>query len=262
MSKKQGVQPELAELFARYLNSRAQEHAAGMAVGDVEGEVLPYEAGPVQPIDAKLAWHETTLVAEQFGLDAKLALPPHWPSLVAGHEPVVALAFAFGNFAQMVRHFHTILQSKDLTALRPSVNPSRPTPVAGELLEWARKIAAGKPGPQLLLAIGSLRLAKQFEEAAQIVAQHDANIPTGLRPAWDNERAALAWHAGKAAEANALWHKMQANPVVLFNHGMSDLFLGRTHEAQQSLEKAVAALPEGGWYHLGRLYLALTSPRS
>jgi len=256
MSQDTPVQSNLTELLAGYLSHRTLAHAEGLASLEPEAEVLPYEAGPVQPIDAKLAWDETLYVAASVGLTSVASPPPHWSSLVAAHEPVVALACALGNFPQMVRHFHTILQS---TGLRPPVaGTSRPSMAATEVLDWARKVAASKQYPQLLLAIGTLRLAKQFDDAAKLVQSHDDSVPAGLRTAWDNEKAALAWHQGQAEEASALWHRLEANAVTLFNRGMADLFLGRTNEAQTWLGQAIASLPEDrAWHHLARLYLTL-----
>ena len=50
------VQPSLQTLFANYLRQQAENHASGLAALDPNGEVVPYDVGPVQPIDARPAW--------------------------------------------------------------------------------------------------------------------------------------------------------------------------------------------------------------
>src|SRR5207253_649225 len=82
--------------------------------------------------------------------------PPGWSGLVAGHEPVVALAMSAANFPQLVRNFHMILQAGDLASMKPQAG--RPVP-ATELRAWAEDVAGRKQFPQALLAIGALRLA-------------------------------------------------------------------------------------------------------
>ena len=260
------VQPKLADLLAGYLQRQAQSQAAGLAGVDAGAEVVPYEAGPVHPVDPRLAWDETLVVARCYAPNLKAQdwhIPPTWPALVAAHEPVVALACALGNFPQMVRHFHTILQSRNLAQLRPaSVRPASAPAVA----QWARQIAQNVAGPdsvpQLLGALGTLRLAKEFDEAEKILQAQDANVPAAWRTAWDNEKAALAWHRGQTQLASQQWQKLEPTAVVLFNRGMSELFLERPLPAQSFLQAAVARLPEeGAWHHLGRLYLALSQTR-
>src|SRR5947207_978075 len=113
MSHETPVQPKLADLLTGFLNRQAEAQAAGLTAFDPAAEVPPYEAGPVQPIDARLAWEEAIAVAAYYrpGLESKTwQAPPHWPTLVAAHEPMVALAFCLGNFPQLVRNFHLILQ--------------------------------------------------------------------------------------------------------------------------------------------------------
>ena len=55
-SKKPG-QPSLAEMFSRFLARQAEAQAAGIATAET-GEVVPFEAVAVQPVDARLAWDE------------------------------------------------------------------------------------------------------------------------------------------------------------------------------------------------------------
>jgi hypothetical protein len=257
MSHERPAQPSLNDLLTRYLAKQADACAVGAAA--CADEVTPYEAGPVQPIDPKLAWDEALAV---FAL-AKAPVntrgwkaPPAWSQLVASHEPVVALAMAAGNFPQLVRNFHMILQTTDPTRLKPQVG--RPTAVP-ELIVWAESMS---DMPRTLLALGTLRLAKQLDAATAYVRKHDAAITAPWRTAWENEKAAVAWHAGRAEEALALWQQLEPSVAVQFNRGMAQLFLGNAEAARGELSTAVARLPEtSAWHHLGKLYLALTRGR-
>jgi tetratricopeptide (TPR) repeat protein len=114
--------------------------------------------------------------------------------------------------------------------------------------------------PQALVAVGVLRLARRFDEAGRLLARSDT--PAEWRDLHANEEAALAWHAGRAEEALALWQAQEPAVPVLFNRGMAALFLGQAAAARPALAQAVEALPETSpWHHLGHLYLALASSR-
>jgi hypothetical protein len=257
MSHERPAQPSLSDLLTRYLAKQADACAVGAAGG--ADEVTPYEAGPVQPIDPKLAWDEALAVftlAEAPVSARGWKAPPAWSQLVASHEPVVALALAAGNFPQLVRNFHMILQTTDPGRLRPQ--PGRPT-AGPELIAWAESV---RDMPRTLLALGTLRLAKQMDAAAAYLRKQDAGISAPWRTAWENEKAALAWHAGRADEALALWQRLDATVAVQFNRGMAQLFLGNADAARGELTAAVARLPEtSAWHHLGRLYLTLARGR-
>src|SRR2546421_4680224 len=91
------AQPSLEVLFANYLRQQAEAHASGLAALDPNGEVVPYDVGPVQPIDARPAWTEAVAVATHYdaGFQVKqMQAPPQWPQLVLVHEPAAALAFS------------------------------------------------------------------------------------------------------------------------------------------------------------------------
>jgi hypothetical protein len=257
------VQPSLADLMARYLGRQSMAQAAGFTPPESAGEVVPFEAVPVQPVDAQVAWDEAVSVLRHYQpamAERTWAAPPDWASLVAGNEPLVALAFAAGNFPQLVRDWQPLLQATDLTTLHRAV--ARPLP-ASSLRTWADGIAGRPSWPDTLLAVGALRLARHYDRAAEILDSQEVHVPAQWREAWTNEQAALAWHRGQADKAAALW-RSQANSVpVLFNRGMAALFLGRPAEARTALSKTVAQLPENdAWHHLGRLYLTLAETRT
>jgi hypothetical protein len=256
------VPPPLAELLARYLNSQASAHGEGMAFAET-GEVVPHEAAPVQPVDPKLAWEEALAAPRCFVPGAEVRsvqAPADWPTLVAAHEPEAALPFCTGNFPQLVRDLHALLRTADLTTLRQP--PGRAASVPA-LPEWAEQVGRKAAPAQVLAAVGALRLARQFDAAAELLARHELSVPAEWQPCWANERAALAWHCGRADEAAALWLVEPETAPVLFNRGMAALFLGRAADARAPLSQAVQQLPEASpWHHLGRLYLALAEMRA
>jgi tetratricopeptide (TPR) repeat protein len=259
MSHETPVQPNLADLFTRYLDRQAETQAAGIV--NFDGEVTPYEVGPVQPLDPKLAWDEALAVLPYFaGEQAKRPqAPPHWAQIVGSHDSVLAIAFGVGNFPQLMRNFHDVFSHPNLSEMRPTA--ARPASTV-ELKPWVEQIAHKPQFPQMLLALGSLRLARQFDAAEKFVRENDANVPAKWRAAWDNEKASLAWHAGRYDEARQAWDGMQATAPVLFNRGMAALFAGDWARAKEQLNAAVAELPaRSAWHHLGRFYLTLAELR-
>ncbi|MBL8798745.1 MAG: hypothetical protein JNM56_32935 [Planctomycetia bacterium] len=255
-------QPDLRDLMARYLLQRGEAQAAGLVVADTQGEVTPYEAAPVQAVEPRLAWEEAIAALQSFvSAPAKLQAPPDWPQLVASQEPAVALAFAAGNFPQLVRHVQPLLHAAKLPELRP-MSAGRPLPVPA-LLTWVAEVGAKQQYPQFILGLGALRLARQFDQAEALLRKHRADVPAEWQAALANEEAALAWHQGQAEAALKLWQAQSDSVPVLFNRGMASLFLGKTTAARAALNQAVAKLPESSaWHHLGRLYLALAQMRN
>jgi tetratricopeptide (TPR) repeat protein len=256
------VQRSLPELLARYLQGQAAAHTEGLGFAEVTADVVPYEAVPAHPTDPRPAWAEARAAARWFqptvGTMADKA-PPDWPALVAGLEPTAALPMALGNFPQLVRDLHTLLQTPDLRTLRPTAG--QPFSSAA-LLDWAEHTGSAKRYPEALLAVGVLRLARQVDHAAELLQQARAGASAEWAAALANEEAALLWQRGSAADAGVLWQKQTASVPVLFNRGMAALFLGQPVEARSSLREAAEQLPEeSAWHHLARLYLALSEMR-
>jgi tetratricopeptide (TPR) repeat protein len=248
----------LGDLLARYLEKQADAQAAGITTFD--GEVMPYEVGPLQPLDPKLAWDEALAVLAFYGKTpiARRQAPPHWAQLVSGHESIVGIAFCVGNFPQLVRNFHQVLTQPNLSEIQPDAG--RPTAV--DLSAYVAEAGQKKQFPHMLIALGALRLAKQFDAAGIFIREQDAVIPAEWRNAWENEKAALAWHAGRFEEARKIWDKLEPTAPVLFNRGMSALFAHDAAAAKHHLNAAIAQIPaSSAWYHLGRLYLTLTELR-
>jgi tetratricopeptide (TPR) repeat protein len=249
----------LAELFRRYLHRQAAAHADGLGLSDPDGQVVPHEAVPVQPVDPRLAWDDARVAVDHFSTARTLPhgeTPPDWPALVAAQEPAVALAFCLGNYPQLVRNLQPLLHGGDLMLLLPQ--PARPASLSPVLLSWAMQTSAC---PQRLLAAGVLRLARRFDEAAELL-KATGKLPASWQALRANEEAALAWHRGQAEEALQLWQAQKDSVPVLFNRGMAALFLGHRAEARIALNEAISQLPDtSAWHHLGHLYLALAAAR-
>jgi len=255
--------PALPELFAQYLQRQVSARDAGLSPAEAPGEVVPFEAVSTQPIDPRLAWNEATAVLGCFPPGTKKAAlqpPADWPSLVAAHEPMLALAFCIGNFPQLLRNLQSLLHAKDLGTLRPAAGRAGALPT---VVDWAQQTLEKGQFPQSLLAVGTLRLAKQYDLAAEALQKHQAAVPAEWRAAWANEEAALAWHRGEAEKADQLWQAQPDSIPVLFNRGMAALFLGRPSDARAALAQAIEHLPDdSAWHHLGRLYMALAEMRA
>jgi len=249
--------PPLGELFRNYLQRQTVAHAEGLGFADVSGEVVPHEAVPLQPADPQQAWKDAVAVVPYLAGEAKIKwqVPPEWPTLVALQEPAVDLAFCLGNFPQMVRMLQPLLTLQG--GVRPTSSAARPVPVAG-LIEWAKTKSSY---PEALLACAALRLAKQFDEAANVLKQA-GDAPAPWQAVRANEEAALLWHRGEHEKALKAWQIQEATTPVLFNRGMAAIFMGSFAEAQESLTQAVQQLPEtSAWHHLGHMYLALAKAR-
>src|SRR5204862_8670 len=83
-------------------------------------------------------------------------------------------------------------------------HPGRRPLSAPGLADWA---ARARGYPQTLVAVGVLRLARHFDEAGRLLARSET--PAEWRDLHANEEAALAWHAGRAEEALALWQAQE-----------------------------------------------------
>lgn len=256
------IHPSLSELLSRYLQ-RQTAAQPGLGTPPVGDEVVPFESAPVQPVEPRLAWDEATLAATFYGEPGepgRRKVPAEWATLVTTHEPVLALPFCFGNFPQLVRDLHGLIQASRLSLLRPV--PSRPANL--DSLESSARQAAAKNEPdRLLILLGLLRLARQFETASRLFEEQDNRWPQAWQAAAANERAALAWHQGNADEACKQWHAQEPSVPVLFNRGMAALFSDEPAEAKTCLVQSVEKLPDdNAWHHLGRLYLALSGRSS
>jgi hypothetical protein len=242
-------QPQLAELMALFLGRQSAAVGAGLAAM-LPGDVEPHEAVPVQAVDPKQAWDEATAVLGHFGERTKaIKASADWPALVAAQPSHTGLAFAAGNFPQMVRDLAPLYRAADALGDLPIADgPPVPVETGSMSSEF----------PRVLLTLGTLRLARQWDAAETLIAEHADRVPAAWSAALANEVAALLWHRGNKAEAVKRWQGLPDSVPVLFNRGMASLFTGRPADARADLRRAVEKLPESsGWHHLGRLYLAL-----
>ena len=83
MSVDTSVQPPLG-LLAQSLEKQAD--AQGLGIAGFDGEVTPYEVGPLQPLDAKLAWDDALAALAFLARDRSAGGRPRrtGPSLSAG----------------------------------------------------------------------------------------------------------------------------------------------------------------------------------
>src|SRR6476660_8749820 len=109
-------QPPLADLLARYLSGQSAAHATGLAAVP-PADVEPYEAVPVQAVDPRQAWDEATAALARFGGTKAGKAPRDWPQLVAAQPSQTGLAFAAGNFPQLVRDLAPLYRAESLAAL-------------------------------------------------------------------------------------------------------------------------------------------------
>ena len=240
-------QPPLADLMSRFLNGRTQAVAAGLAA-EQPGEVELHEAVPVQAVDSKQAWDEATAVLKHYGLLETAKVPADWPALVAAQASHTGLAFAAGNYPQMVRDLAPLYRAAESLGELPT--PNGPAIPIG--------CAPSDEFSSVLLAIGTMRLARQWDAADALLRSSAGRVPSVLTLAWANEEAANLWHRGRREDALRRWRELPESVPVLFNRGMAALFTGRAADARADLRRAVEQLPDSdGWHHLGRLYLAL-----
>src|SRR5437764_5994600 len=153
------AQPDIAALMARFLGRQSAAHAAGLAAA-VPGDIEPYEAVPVQAVDPRQAWDEAAAVLAHFGGQTKAGKAPvDWPQLVVAQPSHTGLAFAAGNFPQLVRDLAPLYHAESLAELPVTDGPA----VSGTRVDtWADGAARTGSFPQVLLALGVLRLARQW----------------------------------------------------------------------------------------------------
>lgn len=244
------IQPDLETLLSGYVRRQAEAEAMGLGRGDGL-EVTPYEAGPVQAIEPRVAWEEGCVALASFGKPAtNLKAPAGWVNLVTQAEPRVAIAFCVGNYPQLVRDFHALLGQADLTSLRPTTGAALSIP---SLLEWAEK---STEYPRVALAMAACRLSNQFAMAERLGLN---TVPAEWRAVHANEMASLAWHQGKCDEAIDRWASQETSLPVRFNLAMARLFSGGGANVRADLEAVMAELPErSAWHHLARVYHTLS----
>jgi tetratricopeptide (TPR) repeat protein len=239
--------PSIAELTTRYL---AREDGVENTTRPVE----TYDAVPSAAVDPRQAWDGA--VAGVAGAEVSVKMPTGWSAVVASLDSMAAVPMAAGNFPQAVRDWAPLVQARRLSETRPAA--SVPIDVPG-LAGWCDSASRSGDATKRMLAAGTLRLARKFDQAEQIL---QGEAPVGLETEWANERAALAWHQGRYDEARAIWESLPETTATLFNRGLAALFADDAESAIPLFHAAAARLPEDSvWRHLACFYLALAQSR-
>jgi len=259
-------QPELAQLFREFLNRRLAAQQLGTAEWDAQaGEVVPHQAAAALAVDPRTALAEGLQAAKLLlaAEDAKGFSPnafrslPDWGLLVRAKENTLGVAFALGNFPQMLQTIQPLLEPGDLIV--KDAGSRRPIPACG-LAEWAEKQLAKQNWAGCAFAAAASRLAGDFAAAQTLLAKARTAAPASADHFLRNEEAALAWHAGEYDRAAQLWaaHPRQDALPVLFNRGLSALFAGQNEQAAAFFNQALEHLPDDdAWRHLAQLYVLL-----
>jgi tetratricopeptide (TPR) repeat protein len=215
--------------------------------------VEPHEVAAGFRVEHRAAWADATATLPA----TPAATPTEWVALVGLPTAVYAVPMAAGNFPQRVKDVAPLVGRFNPAALRPSAGGT-PAPGLSGLRTWIVREAKKRTAAAALLAAGVARATGELDWAAELLADAEALCAGDDRARWENERAALAWQRGDAAEALARWEALPDAPVVRFNRGMALLFLGRPADARAALDAAIKALPEGsGWRDLAELYRSL-----
>jgi hypothetical protein len=249
--------PPLADLLARFLARQTEARMAGIPEAPIN-EVEPYEAAAFPMVEPRTAWNEAVFALQVLDSEkaaVNVAPPVDWAGLATAPVSLAALPFAAGNFPQLVRDLPALIRATKRSELQPKSQPAMPT---SGLDSWATQAIRKRQFPDALLAIGTLRLARQSEKATELLGELRPHVPARWQPAFANEEAALMWQSGEAEKAHEAWNKLPDSAPVLFNRGMAALFSDDPVAAREVLTKAIALLAEDApWHQLGRLYLAL-----
>jgi tetratricopeptide (TPR) repeat protein len=243
--------PSLDELMERFLT----RPSAGDPLP--QSEVEPQEVITGLRTEPRLAWKESLAVLPLLGAveaSGDGPLPSDWAQLVLSQQSYTSLAFALGNYPQLVRDFASLLRRETLTKAKPTSEAS-PSLATSAMKDWAQKtLTKGNP-EAILAAVGVLRLAREYDLAEKLLNDARTKLPSTLASVIANEEAALLWHRGKCQEAFDSWMKQGDSIPVMFNRGMAALFLGR-EGASRYLAEVIGKLPDtSAWYHLAQLYL-------
>jgi hypothetical protein len=256
MKRDDSTGPGIEHLLTTFLNRQAEDRAVGLPELPV-GEVEPYEAAFAPMVEPRVAFDEAVAALQLLDIApdrSSMNPPPDWSALVTGAGSLAALAFAAGNFPQLVRDLPALVRSEQRSDLLKKVSARTEVPA---LARWTVDAAAKGYYPQCLFGVGALRVVENFDVARKLLADLRVSVPARWLTALENEEAALLWHSGKHAQALADWNALAESPLVNFNRGMAYLFLDRPVEARDYLRNAVTGMAEdNAWYHLARLYLA------
>lgn len=250
--------PSPAELLTKFLARTSEDRTAGIAETPAS-EVQPYEAAFAPLVEPRTAWEEAIAAPRLLVRDSanwKFSPPSQWTAFATSPEGKLAVAFAAGNFPQMVKDLPRLVHETDRSKLRST---PRCEESSYALTDWAEKAFQSDEMPRKLVAIGVLRAAGHITLAGQLLGRMQSTAADEWRGALANEQAALLWETGEIQEAMRLWQSMPDSAPACFNRGMSSLFTDMAAEARPHLQQAVQLISDdNAWHHLARLYLTLT----
>ncbi len=242
------VPPSLRELTARYLAAQAVNPAGG-----VESEVEPHEVlGGFRPTAAQ-TWADAVAPLTVVGLSADgLTCPPEWAAFAAAGGPTAVVPLAAGFFPQRVSDPSALFAGRH--------NPPSADRLTGfdALRQWVAASVGSGSAARLLLAAGVAACLGDALTADAMLVAAEPLCAGPARSVWENQRAAVRYVAGKAADWAAV-----TGPAGDFNRGLAALFSGKPADAVGPLRRAADALPAGsGWSALAGLYATLAAARS
>ncbi len=233
--------PALSALFTEYLQGQAAAQAQGLGFAAPVGEVEPYESAPVQPVDPRQAWSDALAAADHFpGAKAAWTPPDDWPTVVAGQESAVAVAFCLGNFPQMVRRPPPGAYRRRSDASCAAIRRSATAVLDDRMVAELRRRTAGIVG-----VAGVLRVAGPVRRGSPTSLGRWQPC-RGWRAAHANEKCSM--QPGIAASASRprrpggiVRNARQSCSIAC----MSGLFLGDAASAHGTLIRATAFEPAG-----------------
>ena len=241
------VPPSLRDLTARYLAAQTAN-----PVADIESEVEPHEVlGGFRPTAAQ-TWADALAPLAVVGLSADgLNCPPEWAAFAAAGGAIAAVPLAAGGFPQRVSDPSALFAGKSATAAEPQ-------PGFAALRQWVAASVGSGSAARLLLAAGVAATLGDHLTANAMLTAADPLCAGSARSAWENQRAAVSFLAGKPAD----WASV-TGPAGDFNRGLAALFGDQPAAAVAPLRSAAAKLPAGsGWAALAGLYATLAAARS
>jgi len=244
--------PSLNDLMLQFVNRPVTAESIEAEIGAM-GDVAPHEVAVGFRIEPRLAWQEALAVATLLGVKMSGATAPsEWSALVVRQESTAALPMALGHYPQQVRDLTALLQTADLSKLRPTCIQR---PASMPLNSWVKK---QNDVSSRLLAVALLRASDDLSAASALLESFRGELKGEWQALADNEAAAIAWQSGDVNGAVAIWKQLPESTVTQFNLGMAALFTNEPARAIGLLRRCVASIPESdAWHHLASLYLSL-----
>jgi hypothetical protein len=232
--------PSLHDLTRRYLEGEFTD------IGLTTDEVTPHEVlGGFATSPVEL-WAESKLALGKNPVKA----PPEWASFCQWDSGLALVPYAAGVFPQRSRDFMAVSD-----ALSAGTIPAMPVAEGfSALRKWLHQSLTSADFATCLLASGIAATLGETQLAQSCWATAKKLATVEDQATLENQRGALAWLAGDAKSARAIW---AANPGSELNLGLADLVLGSQTKARLALSQSVSKIPTtSGWHHYAQLLLA------